>query len=253
MQESFHWLSKYGGAWDGISGMCGHERIKAIAASLKMDVMTSSPREIILTGLSTVGAYKMTWDMLLRHTVGLPHKKFLAIRRMEDNVNAITRAAFYRAAYYYRGLSIVELESICSGDLLLGPVYSFVSMSANPTIALKFARYKTRSFFAPNAVLVIDSRMARSQGIVPAMYSMASDVLNLRRGAESAIRTFHMWNAFELQAHFFPKWPRSSRTMARSVITVSEPSSESERLAKVLGVPCIASSDLLPASMRMAP
>lgn len=253
MEESFHWLSKYGEAWGGISGMCGHDRIRALASALKMDAMNSSPREIILTGLSTVDAYKMTWDILLRHTVGITHKNFLAIRKIEDSVNAVAREAFYRAAYYYRGLSMVELESICSRNILLGPVYSFVSLSANPTVALKFARYKNRSLLAPNAVLAIDSRRARSQGIVPAMYSMASDVLNLRHGAESVKRTFHMWNAFELQCHFFPKWPRDSSTIARAIITVSGTSSESERLAKVLGVPCMASSDLFPASMRTTP
>lgn len=253
MEESLHWLSKYGEAWNGISGMCGHERIRAIAAALKMDAMVSSPREIILTGLSTIDTYKMTWDMLLKHTVGITHKNFLAIQKMEDSVNAVAREAFYRAAYFYRGLSMVELEGICSGNMLLGPVYSFVSLSANPTIALEFAHYKTRSIVAPNAVLVIDSCRARSQGVVPAMYSMASDVLNLRRGAEGAERTFHMWNAFELQAHFFPKWPRAPSTMARAVITVSEPLYESKRLAKVLGVPCITSRDLFPASMRTVP
>lgn len=251
-REHRKWLSVGGGARDGISDACGQDKLKALAARLNMSDATSSPRDSILAGLSTIATYDMAWDMLLGSTAGLTRKSFLAIRHMEDAVNKVARAAFYRASYYYRGLSVLELEGICSGKILPGPVYSFVSLSADPVEAIRFASNVVSHPFITNAVLAIDAHMARTLGAVPAIYSLASDVLDLRSSSEAIHRTFPLRYAYELQAHFAPKWPRGSAAMARSVVTLSDPLSIASRLARELSVPCIPHTALFPAMERCA-
>lgn len=247
-REHRRWLSEGGGAWGGISAACGQGKLGALAARLNMDAVASAPRDIILTGLSTVATYGMTWDMLLGSTAGATRRNFLAIRQMEDAVNRIAQAAFCRAAYYYRGMSLLELEGICSGKILPGLFYPFVSMSADPAIALRFALGNSYLASVPDIVLAIDSHKARLLGAIPAMYSISSDVLSLPFSYESASRTFGLQRANELQAHFHPQWPPGSSTMARSVITVLETSSGAGRLARDLGVPCIPYKDILPSA-----
>jgi len=83
---------------------------------------------------------------------------------MEDVINKVAQAAFYRAAYYYRGLSVLELESICSGKIRPGPFYPFVSMSADPAIAVRFALGNSYLASVPDIVLAVDSHMARLLG-----------------------------------------------------------------------------------------
>jgi len=250
-QEHREWLSEGGGAWDGISAACGKKRLDALSARLGLGAL-ASPRDAILAGLSTVATYGTTWDMLLESTAGSARRGFLAIRQMEDAVNRIAQDAFYRASYYYRGLSIVELEAICSGKILPGPAYSFVSLSADPVAAMRFAANLSNRPYITHVVLAIDAHMARKLGAIPAVYSIASDVVDLRSRSESISRTFQLRYAYELQAHFAHKWPHGSAAMAKSVITLLDPLSVASRLAREMSVPCVPYRDLVPAIARHA-
>lgn len=232
-----------GVGWDNCRMRAGEAQ--GSRRSLNTSDATSSPRDIILEGLSTVATYDMAWDMLLGSTMGLTRKSLLAIRQMEDAVNKVARAAFYRASYYYRGLSVLELEGICSGKVPSGKFYPFVSMSADLAIAIRFALGNSYLAPVPDIVLAVDSHKARLLGATPATYSIASDVLNLPFNFESASRTFRLQRANELQAHFYPQWPPGSNTMTRSVITVLGTSSDAVLLARDLGVPCIPYKDIL--------
>jgi len=250
-QEHREWLSEGGGAWDGISAACGKKRLDALSARLGLGAL-ASPRDAILAGLSTVATYGTTWDMLLESTAGSARRGFLAIRQMEDAVNRIAQDAFYRASYYYRGLSIVELEAICSGKILPGPAYSFVSLSADPVAAMRFAANLSNRPYITHVVLAIDAHMARKLGAIPAVYSIASDVVDLRSRSESISRTFQLRYAYELQAHFAHKWPHGSAAMAKSVITLLDPLSVASRLAREMSVPCVPYRDLVPVIARQA-
>lgn len=250
-QEHREWLSEGGGAWDGISAACGKKRLDALSARLGLGAL-ASPRDAILAGLSTVATYGTTWDMLLESTAGSARRGFLAIRQMEDAVNRIAQDAFYRASYYYRGLSIVELEAICSGKILPGPAYSFVSLSADPVAAMRFAANLSNRPYITHVVLAIDAHMARKLGAIPAVYSIASDVVYLRSRSESISRTFQLRYAYELQAHFAHKWPHGSAAMAKSVITLLDPLSVASRLAREMSVPCVPYRDLVPVIARHA-
>jgi len=250
-QEHREWLSEGGGAWDGISAACGKKRLDALSARLGLGAL-ASPRDAILAGLSTVATYGTTWDMLLESTAGSARRGFLAIRQMEDAVNRIAQDAFYRASYYYRGLSIVELEAICSGKILPGPAYSFVSLSADPVAAMRFAANLSNRPYITHVVLAIDAHMARKLGAIPAVYSIASDVVDLRSRSESISRTFQLRYAYELQAHFAHKWPHGSAAMAKSVITLLDPLSVASRLAREMSVPCVPYRDLVPVIARHA-
>lgn len=183
---------------------------------------------------------------------GSARRGFLAIRQMEDAVNRIAQDAFYRASYYYRGLSIVELEAICSGKILPGPAYSFVSLSADPVAAMRFAANLSNRPYITHVVLAIDAHMARKLGAIPAVYSIASDVVDLRSRSESISRTFQLRYAYELQAHFAHKWPHGSAAMAKSVITLLDPLSVASRLAREMSVPCVPYRDLVPVIARHA-
>jgi len=251
-REHREWLSGGGGAWDGISAACGKGRLDALATRLGMSATDGSPRDVILAGLSTVATYNTTWDMLLGSAAGMARKNFLAIRNVEDAVNRIVRDAFQQASYYYRGLSLVELESIRSGKILPGPVYSFVSLSADLKAAIDFAFTMGIPPNFPRVVLAIDARAARALGAIPAVYSLASDVLDLRPGAESVHRTFQIRYADEIQVYFSPQWPSGSAAMARSIITVLEPPPGTTRLAKELGVPCVPYRAIFPAEAGSA-
>lgn len=251
-REYSMWLSVNSGVWDEISGACGQESLKALASRLGMGSLTSSPRDIILAGLSTVSTYSITWNMLLESTTGATYRNFMAIRHMEDAVNRIAHAAFYRAAYYYRGLSIVELDAICSGNIGSGPTHTFVSLSSNLRTAIEFAFVPSGPLSPLKVVLAIDSHAARALGATPAMYSLASDILDLRSSEEGIHRTFHLWHAHELQANFSPEWPQGSAKTAKCVLTVLETSPKVSRLARELGVPCMPYHDLLSTSAQKA-
>lgn len=237
--EYLEWLLEGSTAWDAISTACGQRKLEAFAVRLKLDTLNSSFRDVILTGLSTVATYGMTWDMLLGSTMGLTRKNLLAIRQIEDAVNRIVQNAFSRAFYFYRGLSIVELEAICLGKTLPGLIYSFVSMSVDPTIAMRFAFSNSCVTPTPHVVLAIDAYRARMLGAVPALYSLASDILNLPASAESVNRTFQMQHATELQTNFSRQWPSASSTMAKAILTVLETPPYVRYLAKELRAPCL--------------
>lgn len=213
------WLLEDSGVWDDLRASCDPEGYGRLAGALGLDPVADSPRDVFLTGLSTVATYGMSWRLVLRHSSGADHEAFLDICRMEARVNGLARRIFRAARHYYRGQSVVETDRLCRGTVGRPLFRSFVSLSSSPVTAIEFASGGDGRHDETKVVLVIDARKAQKLGISPAMYSLASDVLKLRRSAEDTRRTFPMVFAHELQAHFQARWPPGSELATVAILT----------------------------------
>jgi len=213
------WLLEDSGVWDDLRASCDPEGYGRLAGALGLDPVADSPGDVFLTGLSTVATYGMAWRLVLRHSSGADHEAFLDICRMEARVNGLARKIFRAARHYYRGQSVVETDRLCRGTVGRPLFRSFVSLSSSPMIAIEFASDGDDRHDGAKIVLVIDAHKAQKLGISPAMYSLASDVLKLRRSAEDTRRTFPMMLADELQAHFCARWPPDSNSAVAAILT----------------------------------
>jgi len=178
------------------------------------------PRDVFLAGLSTVSTYGLAWGLVLRHSRGADREAFLDICRMEALVNRLALRTFRSAAHYYRGQSAVETVRLCLGDAGRPMFRSFVSLSSSPVVAARFALDREGFRNGTKVVIAMDAREARKLGTAPAMYSLASDALQLRRPAESTGRTFPMRFAHELQAHFHGRWPPGSELAPAAILAM---------------------------------
>jgi len=222
------WPTGDRGVWDGIRAPCDPAGYGRLAAAPGLDPVADPPRDVFLAGLSTVSTYGLAWGLVLRHSRGADREAFLDICRMEALVNRLARRIFRAAAHYYRGQSAVETVRLCLGDAGRPMFRSFVSLSSSPVVAARFALDRKGFRGGTKVAVAMDAREARKLGIAPAMYSLASDVLQLRRSAESTGRTFPMGFADELQAHFHGRWPPGSE-LALVAILATPPLEPAER------------------------
>lgn len=192
------WLADNGGVWDGIRDSCDPARYGRLAVSLGHDPAAAPPREVFLAGLSTVATYGLAWGLVLRHSSGAGREALLDICRMEAFVNRLARRLFRAATHYYRGQSVMETVMLCLGAAGRPMFRSFVSLSSSPTVATEFGRFMRGKYRETKVVIAIDARKAQKMGITPAMYSLASDILGLRRSDEGTDRTFPMRFAYGL-------------------------------------------------------
>lgn len=123
--------------------------------------------------------------------------------------------------------------------------YSFVSLSSDPIIAMTFAAGNTIVSNTPEIILAIDASKAREMGIFPAVYSLASDVLDLPRCSESTSRTFPLKFAEELQAHFCQQWPSGSEELMVAIVTISHPTSGMRHNLEKMGLPVLSYHGLI--------
>lgn len=121
-----------------------------------------------------------------------------------------------------------------------------MSLSSGPLTAIKFAFEDQVKHAGTPVVLVIDARMARQAGAVPAIYSLASDVLDLPRDEEGVSRTFPLGLAHEAQAHFPSRWPAGSGAVMVAIITALQPSSDELRRLEGTGLPMLGCLDIFP-------
>ena len=213
------WLLEDSGVWDDLRASCDPEVYGRLAGALGLDPVADSPGDVFLTGLSTVATYGMAWRLVLRHSSGADHEAFLDICRMEARVNGLARKIFRAARHYYRGQSVVETDRLCRGTVGRPLFRSFVSLSSSPVTAINFVRDIQPIYEKAKVVIVIDAHKAQKLGIFPAMYSLASDILRLRRSDENTDRTFPMGFANELQAHFCAQWPPGSEFAMVAIMT----------------------------------
>jgi len=239
------WMSR-DDVWDRVRAACGPVRFGALAERVGLDPNASAARDVFLEALSTVGTRDMAWDLALRFSAGADHETFLRIWRAEEDVNALALQIFHGATHLYRGGSTAE--AFGAHDETVGPAcdYSFVSLSANPAVAVKFAfiNYAVRS--GNTVVVVIDAHRARKAGVVPAIYTLASEVLDLSPSEEDASRTFPMGNAGEVQAHFPAIWPPGSDKAMVAIITVFPLTPGERRKLESTGLPTLHCLDIFP-------
>lgn len=240
------WLMGNRGVWDGIRASCDPAGYGRLAAALGLDPAAASPRDVFLAGLSTVATYGLAWGLVLRHSRGADREAFLDICRMEAMVNRLARRIFRAARHYYRGQSVGETVMLCLGAAGWSQFRSFVSLSSSPIEAIKFASDRESPRNVAKVVIAIDAREAQKMGIFPAMYSLASDILQLRRSAEGTDRTFPMGFAYELQAHFCARWPPGSELALVAILTVLPLEPDERNQLEVTGLPMLDSGALLP-------
>jgi len=193
-----------------------------------------------------VGTRDMAWDLVLRFSAGADHETFLSIWRAEEDANALARRIFYGATYFYRGGSAAETFGVSDGTVGPGRKHSFVSLSPDPTVAVQFAFTNYAEYSEKTVVMVIDAHKARKAGVVPAIYALASDVLDLRPDKEDAGRTFPMGNAREIQAHFPVIWPPGSDEAMVAIITVFPLTPAERRKLERTGLPTVHCMDTFP-------
>ena len=227
------WLLYDYRVWERTAAMCGQDRISQLAQNLGMDTRLCAPRDIFLQGLSTIEAYEKTWKIILDFSVGLPHDKFREIRKIEDSVNRLTRQAFDRASYYFRGMSPAELIRLASQKSVPSKKYSFVSLSADFQIAKTRAIRNRSVLSSAHIVAIMNASYMRRLQIQPAIYSLASDVLRFGPSVEGVHRTFRLGYAHELQAHMPTIWPsRASAAIVAAALIGNVSESDLDGLAK---------------------
>lgn len=234
------------GAWDAVRAACGEGTFGGLAARVGLDPASATAREVFLEALSTVGTYAKAWGIVLRFSEGAGHEAFLDAWRMECDVNGLARQIFCDATYFYRGESVTETAGVYDGSVGPPQNYSFVSLTSGPVMGTKFAFDNYVESAETTVVLVIDAHMARKAGALPAVYSLASSVLDLPRSEESVDRTFPLELAHELQAHFRDRWPRGSEASMVAIITVFPLAPGEQRLVTGTGLPTLSHMDIFP-------
>jgi len=211
-----------------------------------LDPGTATARDVFLEALSTVSTRAAAWDLVLRFSAGADHETFLRIWRAEEDANALARRTFYGATYLYRGGSVTETFGVHDGTVGPGRTHTFVSLSSSLTVAVKFTFTNYAEHGENTVAMVIDAHKARKAGAIPAIYSLASDVLNLRPYKESASRTFPMGNASEAQAHFPAMWPPGSDEAMVAIITALPITPTERRKLESTGLPMLDCMDTFP-------
>lgn len=239
------WMSR-DDVWDRLRGACGPGEFGALAERVGLDPGTATARDVFLEALSTVSTRPMAWKLVLRLSAGADREAFVRIWRAEEDINALALQIFDGATYLYRGGSVVEAFGVHDGTVEPGRNHSFVSLSSNLAVAVKFAFNNYAMHPENTAVVAIDAHKARKMGIVPAIYSLASDVLDLRPGKESVSRTFPISNAAEAQAHFPVMWPPGSGEAMVAIITVFPITPEERRRLESTGLPTLHCLDTFP-------
>jgi len=232
------WMSR-GDVWDRVRAACGPGEFGALAERVGLDPATATARDVFLTALSSVGAYETAWRLALRFSTGADRDTFLAIWRMEKEVNELARQIFHGATYFYRGQSVNETIRLHDGTVGYALHRSFVSLSSSILISARFAFNGPVEYRGTPVVLVVDARKARKAGAVTATYSLASDILDLPQGEEGVGRTFPLRLAHELQVHFHARWPLGSEAAMVAIITTSPPTRKDMRLLEGTGTPIL--------------
>lgn len=234
------------GAWDALRAACGKGAFGGLAARVGLDPASATAKDVFLASLSTVGTHAMAWGIVLRFSEGADHEMFLDAWRMERDVNGLASQIFFGATYFYRGESVTETAGVDDGSVGPAQNYSFVSLSSDPVTGTRFAFDNYVKSAETTVVLVIGAPMARKAGALPAVYSLASSVLDLPRSEESADRTFPLGLAHEVQAHFRDRWPRGSEASMVAIITIF-PLSPGERCRlEGTGLPMLSGTDIFP-------
>jgi len=234
------------GPWEAIRAACGEGTFGDLASRVGLDPATATAREVFLEALSTVATYATAWGIVLRFSEGSDREMFLDAWRMECDVNGLARQMFLDAAYFYRGESVAETVGVDDGSVGPAQNYSFVSLTSGPVTGTKFAFDNYVKSAKTTVVLVIDARMARKAGALPAVYSLASSALDLRRSKESADRTFPLGLAYEAQAHFRNRWPRGSGASMVAIITVFPLAPDERCQLERTGLPMLSGTDIFP-------
>lgn len=240
------WLTEDSGVWGDVRASCDPARYGRLAAALGLDPAAAPARDVFLAGLSTVATYGLAWGLVLRHSRGADREAFLDICRMEARVNLLARRIFRAAAHYYRGQSVRETALLCLGAIGKSMFRSFVSLSSSPIAASDFALGRGDPRDEAKVVIAIDAREAQKMGIFPATYSLASDILELRRSDEGTDRTFPMGFGDELQAHFSTRWPHGSELALVAALIVSPLGPDERRQMEGTGLPMLDFGGLLP-------
>jgi len=239
------WMSR-DSVWDRVRAACGQEEFAALAERVGLDPATATARDVFLEALSTVSTRAMAWDLVLRSSSGSDRETFLRIWRAEEEINALALRIFHGATYLYRGGSVVETVGVHDGTVGTARDYSFVSLSSNPAVAIEFT-FTNYAMHPENTVaLAIDAHKARKAGVVPAIYSLASDVLNLRPDKEDVSRTFPLSNAGETQSHFPVTWPPGSAGSMVAIITTLQITLGERRKLESTGLPMLSFMDIFP-------
>lgn len=229
--------------WETLRDACDPGLFEELAAGVGLDPAVTTARDVFLKSLSTVTTYHAAWDIVLRFSTGANRKAFLDIWNMERDVNTLARQIFRDATYLYRGQSVTETAKVNDGTVGPSMYYSFVSLSSSLIVAVGFA-FGNSNYPKAAVVLAIDAHKARSAGATPAIYSLASDVLDLRRSGEGTDRTFPMENSAELQVHFPDRWPLGSAAAMVAVITTLPPTPDDRLLLEEIGLPVLDYADL---------
>jgi len=234
------------GAWDALRVACGEETFGGLAARVGLDPASATAKEVFLVALSTVDTREMAWGIAPRFSEGADHEMLLDAWRIERDVNALASQLFFAATYFYRGESVTETANVDDGSVGPAQNYSFVSLTSGPVTGTKFAFENYVRFAMTTVVLAIDARMARKAGALPAVYSLASSVLDLPRNKESADRTFPLELAHELQAHFRDRWPRGSEASMVAIITIFPLAPDERCRLEGTGLPILSGTDIFP-------
>ena len=238
------WL--YGGMdWNRVAASCPAWKLARLAAMLGPAARAYGARRLFLTALTTLSTREWAWRIVLELATEDERTRLRVIRSIDDGLNEANGQEISAVGWLCRGMSTDEFEGVCAGTVGPGVLYKIVSMTPIARVALEFALRNLRRYRVPHVIVVLDARLARSLGAQPAVYSLASDALNLKPRDERGNRAFKARYAYEAQAQFDLAWPTGSSRAVRAVAAVGDPSPHDLWRLERTGVPVVALEDLL--------
>jgi len=231
--------------WNRVATSCPAWKLARLAAMLGLDLRDTDSHDLFLTALTTLSTREWAWRIVLELATEDERTRLRVIRSIDDRLNEANEQEFYAAGWLCRGLGTDEFEGVCAGTVGPGELYKIVSMTPIARVALKFALRYIRQRSVPHVIVVLDASLARSLGARPAVYSLATDALDLKPQDERAGRTFRARYADEAQAQFDLAWPTGSSRAVRAVAAVGDPSPHDLWRLERTGTPVVALDDLL--------
>ena len=231
--------------WNRVAASCPAWKLARLAAMLGLDPWDPDRRKLFLTALTTLSTRKWAWRIVLELATKDERTRLRVIRSIDDMLNGANEQEISAAGWLCRGLGTDEFEGVCAGTVGPGDLYRIFSMTTIPEVALKFALRNLRRYRVPHVIVVLDARLARSLGARPAVYSLASDALDLKPRDERGNRAFKARYADEAQAQFDLAWPTGSSRAVRAVAAVGDPSPHDLWRLERTGTPIVALEDLL--------
>ena len=231
--------------WNRVAASCPAWKLARLAAMLGLDLRDTDSHDLFLMALTTLSTREWAWRLVLELATKDERTRLRVIRAIDDMLNEANEQEFCAAGWLCRGLGTDEFEGVCAGTVGPGELYKIVSMTPIARVALKFALRYIRQRSVPHVIVVLDASLARSLGARPAVYSLATDALDLKPQDERAGRTFRARYADEAQAQFDLAWPTGSSRAVRAVAAVGDPSPHDLWRLERTGTPVVALDDLL--------